>query len=175
MKTIRWRSVVCVLLVSLMVSGAFTLWLVTRAPADTDPTAPFQDLADRKKARIIHTVEKELSQRNYIGFWHGETPPETIAEYPVDPMRHGIRYYGTFSGYDIILVPIYMNQLPGGHRVIGGYHFWCEVVFQLYAYKDDTLVHLTDAYEDRLLTKAQIAQIHQCFEQYNQEIYCVTD
>lgn len=90
-------------------------------------------------------------------------------------MRHGIRYYGTFSGYDIILVPIYMNQLPGGHRVIGGYHFWCEEVFQLYAYKDDTLVHLTDAYEDRLLTKTQIAQIHQCFEQYNQEIYCVTD
>ena len=88
MKTIRWRSVVCVLLVALMVSGAFTLWLVTRAPADTDPTAPFQDLTNRKKARIIHTVEKELSQRNYIGFWHGETPLETITEYPVDPMRH---------------------------------------------------------------------------------------
>ena len=45
----------CILLVAL-VAGGVTLWLVNSTPPDTDPEAPFVDLSDWEKRKVLAAI-----------------------------------------------------------------------------------------------------------------------
>ena len=158
----KWKLVLCLLLAVILVAGGVTLWLVNRTPPDTDPGAPFVDLSDREKEKVLGAISNYMIPAQY--HWYGQIDQ-------ID-LNYGVRYYGTFGGYCIVSFP-YGQNLGDTlfQKSIAGYHFEHIVGFILFAYKNGEVVEVEYAYENGLLSKEQIGKIHQCYERYNQEVY----
>ncbi len=167
-----------ILAVVLIVGGLLALWLPNRNTEDTepgetvanrpdtDPNAPFRDLPEWEKDKVLAAVEKKLAYIGYDAFWCDDTE---VGEKHV----YGVRYYGTFAGYYIVVTPFYDTAGGSieGHESVGNYTFSFGMQFDMFAYKDGVAVWLNDAYEDGLLSDEQIGQIYQCFKKYNEEVY----
>lgn len=169
----RWVKVLCGLLCAVLLAGiGLEVWLEHRPLPDTDPNAPFQDLPDRTKEKI-KVAAKEYYHYSHHGerFWYGDPPSYDWQ----DPLEYGMRYYGTFGGYHIVLAPIHSATGMPQTRVIDGYRFSWTDSFHIYAYKDGKVMKLEDAYELGLISKSQLDMIYQCFEQYNHEVYLGKD
>ena len=161
------------LLCAVLLAGiGLEVWLEHRPLPDTDPNAPFQDLPDRTKEKI-KVAAKEYYHYSHHGerFWYGDPPSDDWQ----DPLEYGMRYYGTFGGYHIVLAPIHSATGMPQTRVIDGYRFSWTDSFHIYAYKDGKVMKLEDAYELGLISKSQLDMIYQCFEQYNHEVYLGKD
>ena len=167
----RWvKLLCCILCAALLVGGGLAVWLEYRPLPDTDPNAPFQDLSDRTKQKVIKAVSKYWQTRyptsgDWPAYWYGEENPDPW--YPL----HGLMYFGTFGGYHIILSGYDATLDMPGWESIGGYGFAYSGPFALLAYKDGTALRVSDVYKDGLLTDAQIGLLHQCYECYGAEIY----
>jgi len=75
--------------------------------------------------------------------------------------RDGIRYYGNFSGYDIILRPTALTAMHG--VTIGDVSITDGKIFDLYACKPGYLAELKQLYDEGGIsedTVAQIAEVH---------------
>ncbi len=74
---------------------------------------------------------------------------------------NGPRYYGTFSGYDIIFSPTQLTATQT--QTIGGESFSHTSSFELLAFKDWQFYKLQDVYDQGLISQkniVQLAQIH---------------
>ena len=172
----KWKLVLCLLLAVILVAGGVTLWLVNRTPPDTDPEAPFVDLSDREKEKVLETVseywayERDL-ENNPAVWWYGEKRPHQEQPIDKDNYIYGVQYYGTFGGYYIILCP-WSSATGMPYQVrIGGYDFTYTDGFWLLAYRDGQTVPLSEVYEEGLISEEQLGKIHQCYEIYINEIY----
>lgn len=167
----RWMKVLCGLLCAVLLAGiGLEVWLEHRPLPDTDPNAPFQDLSDRTKEKVKKAIEEYYSP-SVARFWLGEPPTQDWQ----DPLEYGMRYYGTFGGYHIVLAPIATPIGMPMDRAIEEYRFHWPDSFHIYAYKDGKVMELEDAYELGLISKSQLDMIYQCFEQYNHEVYLGKD
>lgn len=165
----KWKVFLCVALAVVVLAGGVTAWLLY-TPPDTDPDAPFKDLSDREKRRVLAAVEEywESSPPSPAIYWYGDPAPGGGYR----DLMHGVQYYGTFEGYHIILSSRETIGLAEQtyHYFAGGYSFSYGDPFVLLAYKNGKAIPLEEAYLNPL-SKEQIQQIHQCFERYSQEIY----
>ena len=171
----KWKMILCVLLAAAVLGGVLALCLWEREPqGDTDPDAPFVDLPDRTKRKVLKAVSARLAPHGvYLPiFWYGEQDPARDPVLMEDIHRYGVRYYGTFGGYHIVLAP--KRTETGGTihgESIGGYDFLYVGLAMIFAYKDGVVAELYEVYEDGHLTKEQIGEIYQCYQKYNEEVY----
>lgn len=89
--------------------------------------------------------------------WHGSVP--------TFDSPYGSRYYGTYSGFDIVFEPTMLTVVTT--QVIGGMRFTYGSSFVLYAHKDGRFHELGDICERGLITAEEIAQICEVHYQYN--------
>lgn len=170
----KWKLLICVILAVAAVGSALAMWLASRTPRDTDPNAPFQDLSDREKEKVLDAVTKFWKQHDmYLPvFWYGEPDPAQDPRLLEGGYRYGVRYYGTFGGYHIVLAPkrTYTGNTMHG-ALASGYEFSYIGLFNIFGCKDGVAVYLRDLYDSGQLSEEQIGKIYQCYERYNQEIY----
>ena len=181
----KWNILLYILSVMLIVGGLLALWLPNRngeenadaTRPDTDPDAPFEDLPDLEKERVLKAISKYWAKSEKPGlcpddlFWYGELssgqePPLTRYNY-----EYGVQYYGTFGGYYIILSPQETMNEDGIVRTIAGYRFKYGDYYDLFAYKNGVARRLEEIYKEGLLDDEKIELIHQCYERYLEEIY----
>ena len=170
----KWNILLYILAVVLIVGGLLALWLPNRSTEenadatrpDTDPDAPFVDLPEWEKELVLEAVEKKLAYIGYDAFWYDDTE---VGEKHI----YGVRYYGTFGGYNIVVAFFYdtAGGIITGYESVGSYRFSFGMQFDIFAYRDGVAVWLNDAYEDGVLSDEQIGQIYKCFEKYNEEVY----
>lgn len=67
----------------------------------------------------------------------------------------GVRYYGTYEGYDIVFQQTQLTAVTT--KTIAGQAFTHGSSFVLYAHKDGNLLMLSDVYEDGLISKESIS------------------
>lgn len=156
----KWKIVLCVSLTVALLCGVLAVWLINRTPEDTDPEAPFADLSDRQKQKVLKAIEtywREASPKPGPGplFWYGELKPGQDNLLDMN-YGYGVQYYGTFGGYHIILLPV--EGLMEDRN-------------EFYAYKDGIAEPLEEVYESGRLSDEQISKIKQCYERYREEIY----
>ncbi len=185
----KWNILAYILAVVLIVGGLLALWLPNRNTEgrepgetvanrpDTDPDAPFVDLSDEEKEKVLEAVTEYYVAHYPEGytqlFWHGGYPHRN-GDKPTEELlcyTGGIRYYGTYNGYDIVISPLNGFTLTSGRIIIADYSFEYRYAFLLFAYKDGVAVPLGKVYNDDLLSDEQLGKIYQCYERYNQEIY----
>lgn len=171
----KWKILLCVSLAVALLCGVLAVWLWEREPqGDTDPNAPFADLPDRTKKEVLDAIGKEYPYRSYgTVFWYGDEYPVEVDEVTKEMYRfdYGVRYYGTFNGYHIVIAPIVSLVGMPQACVIGDYTFDYLDSFRLFAYQDGMVTPLEEAYKNGILSKEQIGLIHQCYERFNDEIY----
>ena len=164
-----WKVIICGV-AAVLLGGVLAVWLLNPMLPDTDPEAPFVDLSDREKDKVLDAIADYLRPGQYT--WYGELGPNQ--EPPLTDVNYerGVRYYGTFGGYRIVFFP-YGQNLGDSifQKSIAGYCFEYIVGFRLFAYKNGEVVEVEYAYENGLLSKEQIGKIHQCYERHNQEVY----
>ena len=166
----------CILLVAL-VAGGVTLWLVNCTPPDTDPEAPFVDLSDWEKRKVLAAIAAYWEQSETPGlcpddlFWYGELIKGQEVPLSKYNYYYGVQYYGTFEGYHIVLSPQETMAEESIARTIAGCRFQYPDYFDLFAYKGGKVRPLGEMYEEKLLSDEQIGLIHQCYKRYRQEIY----
>ena len=169
MKKKKWKVILCVVLAAVVLGGSLTVWRLC-FPPDTNPNAPFRDLPNWEKQKILSALEEyyitDPPQPRLC--WFGETNQH----FTTPAGKYGVQYYGTFGGYHIILSPRQaMAALPDRPSVsIGGYTFSYSDIFILFGYKDGKVIPLEELYLNPL-SKEQIGQIYQCYEQYPREVY----
>ena len=171
MKRKHWIALLSIALALLVAGGSVTAWLLTRTPPDTDPNAPFEDLSQWEKRQAKKAVEDywQTEPVPHPLFWYGEQDDHYGTIYQM--RKYALRYYGTFSGYDIIVSP-YPTVIPvSGEIEVGGYVFRRHFAFQILACKHGKAISLNEAYEEGALSEEQIGRIYQCFEYYDEEIY----
>lgn len=121
-------------------------------------------------------MEKLWPNRNYMtqylrqdieNAWLAKTG-QTLGEWYDDKHGanpHGVRYYATYNGYDILFVNI--EAEPAAH-IVDGIEFKHETGFALYAYRHGEFHSLADAYDQGFLNEMHIVYllaIHQWHEQ----------
>lgn len=77
------------------------------------------------------------------------------------------RYYGTFSGYDIVFMPTSLMWVET--QTIGGESFTHSSSFVIYAVKDWQIYRLEDVYEQGLISQENIAQLAQIHREWKSE------
>jgi hypothetical protein len=184
-KTMKNRQTILLYLlaVGLVLCGLLALWLPNRIPPDTDPNAPFQDLSDREKEKVLKAIEEywEMSSQARPGkvLWyekrsykHIENDDDRWDYYHAHTF--GVRYYGTFNGYHIVMSPV--DTRPAGRYTITiadcSFVYYASY-FEIFAYRNGVAVPLRDVCESGMLDEEEIKMIYQCFEQYNKEIYTI--
>ena len=179
MKRKHWIALLSIALAVLVAGGSVTAWhLMTRTPPDTDSNAPFEDLSQWEKRRVLKAVAKYWTWRFDMDtempvWWYGELMPGQEGEMQSENYKHGVQYYGTFNGYHIILYSYerITQDVWLITKKIGEYQFLYLDPFQLFAYKDGTVIPLSEAYEKGYVSESQMGEIYQCYERYRQEIY----
>ena len=170
----KWKLLLSIAVAVVVLGGSLTAWLLY-TPPDTDPDAPFRDLSDREKEKVLDAVTKfwEQHDRYLPVFWYGEPDPAQDPRLVEGGYRYGVRYYGTFGGYHIVLAP--KRTATGNNMHLagygGGYEFSYIGLANIFGCKDGVAVHLHDLYDSGQLSKEQIGEIYQCYERYNQEVY----
>lgn len=172
----RWKMILCVLLAAVLLGGMLALCLWEWDPrGDTDPNAPFVDLPDRTKKKVMEAISEYKEEHPAWApdeiFWYGELKPGQEPPLTGRNYIYGVQYYGTFGGYHIVLSPIVSVGMGEGWRVIGGCYFQYRDSFLLYAYKNGEVRLLSEVYEEGLLNDEQIESLHQCYKRFRQEIY----
>ena len=166
----KWKIVLCIALAAVVLGGSLTVWRLC-FPPDTNPEAPFRDLPNWQKNNIRKAVEEALSEKDYHGHWFGEPVPEDNSWHINTWDFYALRYYGTFSGYHIVFVPIQSTHRTDTTLEIGETIFSYADTFRLFAYRNGTLISLEEAYNRGLIDDAQIKQIGQCYERYKYVVY----
>ncbi len=178
----QWKMILCVLL-AVLLGGVLALCLWEREPqGDTDPNAPFVDLPARTKKEVLEAIIEYWNESPRPGpskvQWHEKTS-QYNEKWDGNRWEHyyahnyGLRYYGTFNGYHIIMCPL-DSQLHLDWGVgIAGYGFVYLDSFELFAYKNGVVVPLKEVYVKGQLNDESIGKIHQCYERYNEEVYVV--
>ncbi len=144
-------------------------------PEDTDPNAPFVDLPEETKKQILASADKFIADMGWPieTFWYGEKPP--LSEYgPLESYGDGVRYYGTFNGYHIVMVPNYnIDWTANTDKLVYvyEYNFYYDRYFTLLACKENWAMRVNDAYAIGRLSYEQLGLIYQCYERYNREVY----
>ena len=190
----KWNILLYVLAVVLIVGGLLALWLPNRSTEenadatrpDTDPDAPCVDLTNVEKARILVAVGEYWARSSEKGpdrlvwfeqreFKHPDEFENKTERYEYYyPAHYGVKYYGTFNGYDIVISPVGF-EITGSYVItIAGYPFvyYCPY-FELFAYKDGVAIPLMEVYERGLLSDDQIELIYLCYGRYNYQVYMV--
>ena len=180
----KWKIVLCIALAAVVLGGSLTAWLLTRTTPDTDPDAPFRDLSSRGKRNALNAIEnywKESPRPGPQKFVWYEKPDPYREGMDVDRTEYlyanhyGLRYYGTFNGYQIIFCAkeplLHVPGVADSSVLIGGWSFTYPETFFLFAYRDGTAVLLQDAYRDGWISYEQLRLIHQCYDRYNEDVY----
>ena len=191
------RSVLAyILAVVLIAGGLLALWLPNRNTEDTepgetvadrpdtDPNAPFEDLSVWEKEKVLAAVEEYWARSSEKGpdrlVWFAQVESKHPDDFENTTERseyyythhYGVRYYGTFNGYDIVISPVGF-EITGCYVItIAGYPFvyYCPY-FELFAYKDGVAIPLMEVYERGLLSDDQIELIYLCYVRYNNQVY----
>ena len=180
----KWKLVLCLLLALILVAGGVTLWLVNRTPPDTDPEAPFVDLSDREKERVLKAVGEywarspEKGPHKLVWYEYRESKPlesfenETERYEYLYPKHYGVKYYGTFNGYHIVISAVGFEINWKYTITIAGCRFsYACPSFELLACKDGVATPLAEVYERGHLSDEQIKLIYQCYGRYNYQVY----
>ena len=165
----RWvKLLCCILCAALLVGGGLAVWLEYRPLPDTDPNAPFQDLSDRTKQNVIAALQDYYGVAAVFIWYQDDVNLSNDYAY-----KYGLRYMGTVGGFHIIMHPIYaVTGISEPSRLkIAGYSFQYPRRIRMYAYRAGRVIRLEDAYNQGLLSDAQILKIYQCYERYNEEVY----
>lgn len=173
---VKWKVIWCIAVLVVLLGVVLALCLWEREPqGDTDPNAPFVDLPSRTKKEVMDAIGKEYPYCSYGSeiFWYGDECPYELSEDTKEMYRYdyGVRYYGTFNGYHIVIAPILSVGATEAYQIVGGHIFSYYDSFRLFAYKDGVLMALEDVFQNDLLNDEQIGVIHQCYERYNEEVY----
>lgn len=110
----------------------------------------------RKKEIEKSWLNKEDSEL----IWYTEDDPDTA--------NSGMRYYGTYNGYDILYCPVSFMQ--PGYVVIGDELFLGRSDFRLYGYQDGTFRALAYLYRDGLIIDEQITEIAETHREYEESM-----
>lgn len=104
-------------------------------------------LTKEKKGELENGWYDWITSEQYSLKWYGD---EGVTDY-------GIRYYGNFSGYDIIFQPSGLTVLDG--VTIGGVQFKGTSSFKLYACKSGYFAELKQLYEESGISTEEISDI----------------
>lgn len=92
---------------------------------------------------------------------------------PVPRATDGMRYYGTYDGYDILYLS--GQELWASGIQIGNNSFCSLTDFVLYAHKDGEIRRLSGVYNDGLIGDESIAKVGKVHQEYSQLIYSFSD
>ena len=129
--------------------------------------AAFASCGDNKRPTLSERKKEAINEA-----WMKKAD-ETLSWSDIDAgVYSGARYYGTFNGFDIILIEYVSVVDSGGHMVVAKYVFRHNTSFNLYAYKDGVFYTLNEAYENTLLTRKQIKKIYDIhWNKYQKTLY----
>jgi len=134
----RRKTILIIAVVVLVVIGAVFGVLNIHAPGK---------LSIWQKIEVEHAYQKQF-QADW-GLWEDETD---------ELLYSHARYYGSENGYLILCKVSNTTWGAGFQQVVGKYKFIHEggVHFQLFVYKDGTLLQLKDAYEQGLVSEESV-------------------
>ncbi len=185
-----------ILAVVLIVGGLLALWLPNRNTEDgdpdqivanrpdTDPNAPFEDLSVWEKEKVLAAVKEywttspEKGPDKLVWFEQREFKLPDDFENKTEryeyyyPDHYGVKYYGTFNDYDIVMSAV-GSEITGVCTItIAGCSFrYSCLSFELLACKDGVAIPLMEVYERGLLSDDQIERIYLCYVRYNYQVY----
>ncbi len=158
------RKIIALLLLAAIVGGLFvackkpeTGETIPRNEYGPPDSAPGTELSQEWKDKIVQHVEQYSNGRT----WYDEAT------------KTGIRHYGTFNGYCVIL---YVNDDEHADtRTIAGYEFRLHtavnlkvIIFKRFVSEQ---LDLYKAYLDGLITEEQVAEIHAYHKSLYPEYY----
>lgn len=157
----RYHRVFSVLLVCLLVCGCAAPNEQTEPTEQTDPTYQtgiYTDvLTEERKLQIEQALAKENSP--IVGDWYSEEN------------KNGVRYYGTYNGYDILFGYGELSLTAFSAVSAAGIAFVNPQSFQLLAHKDGQLYSLQSLYELGMLTREDIEKMHDIHVEYQKNRY----
>lgn len=112
----------------------------------------------------------EARKRDIEKAWLAEKGSAVIwdSDDNADSWTYGVRYYGTYNGYDILFCPK-RGVVPCEPVYIPGASISCHVAFDIYAYRDGVFLPLLDAYQDDLISVDDARQIRDAHIARNRE------
>ena len=127
--------------------------ILSNLPTDTTvpttkPTMP--------ETEVMQDIEKA---------WKKRTGEEL--EWYTDNLWVGMRYYGSYDGYEILFYPTESVTDMFAELTVGGCSFWHSDTFEIYAYRDGKFRTLLDAYDSGDISGDSVAaiyEIHKPFE-----------
>ena len=121
--------------------------ILSNLPADTTvpttkPTMP--------ETEVMQDIEKA---------WKKRTGEEL--EWYTDNLWVGMRYYGSYDGYEILFYPTESVTDMFAELTVGGCSFWHSDTFEIYAYRDGKFRTLLDAYDSGDISGDSVAAIYE--------------
>lgn len=160
-KTVASLSLAAILLTGCAASGGG----VTSAPANMDavPTTQSQlqdsDLLTAEKMRQIENDWYAFCGAK-LGNWFTQTGEKCV---------DGVRYYGTYGGYDILFTPGAADAASS--VVIGDVTITHGKTFQIYAYKDGQFRDLKEVFQQGLISDTDLERIEGIHIFHERKIY----
>ena len=121
--------------------------ILSNLPADTTvpttkPTMP--------ETEVMQDIEKA---------WKKRTGEEL--EWYTDNLWVGMRYYGSYDGYEILFYPTESVTDMFAELTVGGCSFWHSDTFEIYAYRGGKFRTLLDAYDSGDISGDSVAAIYE--------------
>lgn len=151
----RYHRIFAALLVCLLLCGCAT------QNEQTEPTEQTGIYTDVLTEKMKHQIEQTLAKEDcpIVGDWYSEENND------------GVRYYGTYNGYDILFGHGELSLTAFYAVSAAGIAFRNPHSFQLLAHKDGQLYSLQSLYELGMLTREDIEKMHDIHVEYQKKKY----